>query len=94
MVWERFSCHIFGSLILINYGLNATVYLSIVADHVYDNSPSSNGYFQLDNAPFHKAIVISDWFHEHAARFQHLVESKPKRNYAVFRAKEGSTQYE
>ncbi len=27
--------------------------------------PSSDGYFQQDNAPCHKAQIISDWFLEH-----------------------------
>ena len=34
MVWGRFSWHMLDPLIPINNGLNATVYLSIVADHV------------------------------------------------------------
>jgi len=29
-------------------------------------SPSSDGYFQQDNAPCHKAPIISNWFLEHA----------------------------
>jgi len=28
--------------------------------------PTSDGYFQQDNAPCHKAGIISDWFLEHA----------------------------
>jgi len=28
-------------------------------------SPSSDGYFQQDNAPCHKAPIISNWFLEH-----------------------------
>jgi len=28
-------------------------------------SPSSDGYFQQDNAPCHKARIISNWFLEH-----------------------------
>ncbi len=27
--------------------------------------PSSDGYFQQENAPCHKAQIISDWFLEH-----------------------------
>ncbi len=27
--------------------------------------PSSDGYFQQDNAPYHKAQITSDWFLEH-----------------------------
>ncbi len=31
--------------------------------------PSSDGYFQKDNAPCHKAQIISDWFLEHDNEF-------------------------
>jgi len=51
------------------YHLNATNYLSIVSDHVHlfmsNMYPSSDGYFQQDNAPCYKARIISDWFLEH-----------------------------
>ncbi len=61
-------------LVPIEHCLNATAYLSIVADNVlplYDYSvpPSSDGYFQQDNAPCHKAQIISDWFLEHDNEF-------------------------
>ncbi len=54
--------------------LNATVYLSIVADHVHPFMttvyPSSDVlYFQQDNASCHKAQIISDWFLEHDNAF-------------------------
>ena len=73
MVWEMFFGHTLGLLMTINHCLNATTYLSIVADHVYPfmttMHPSSNGYFQHDNAPCHKAKVISNWFREHDNAF-------------------------
>ncbi len=31
--------------------------------------PSSDGYFQQDNTPCHKAKMISDWFLEHDSEF-------------------------
>jgi len=31
--------------------------------------PSSDGYFQQDNAPYHKAWIISNWFLEHDNEF-------------------------
>ncbi len=31
--------------------------------------PSSDGYFQQENAPCHKAQIISDWFLEHDNEF-------------------------
>ncbi len=35
MVWGIFSWHTLGPLVPIEHRLNATVYLSIVADHVH-----------------------------------------------------------
>ncbi len=62
------------TLVPIEHRLNATAYLSIVADHVHPFMttvyPSSDGYFQQDNAPCHKAQIISDWFLEHDNEFQ------------------------
>ncbi len=63
----------FGPLVPIEHCFNATAYLSIVADHVHPFMttvyPSSDGYFQQDNAPCHKAQIISDWFLEHDNKF-------------------------
>ncbi len=71
-VWD-ISWHTLGSLIPIEHCLNTTVYLSIVDDHVHPFMttvyPSSDGYFQQDNAPCHKAQIISDWFLEHDNEF-------------------------
>ncbi len=39
---------------------------------LYDYSVSSDGYFQQDNAPCHKAHIISDWFLEHDNEFTSL----------------------
>ncbi len=54
MVWGIFSWHILGPLVPIEHRLKATAYLSIVADHVLPFMttvyPSSDGYFQQDNA--------------------------------------------
>ncbi len=73
MVWGVISWHILGPLVPIEHCLNATAYLSIVTDHVYPFMttvhPSSDGYFQQDNAPCHKAQIISDWFLEHDNEF-------------------------
>ncbi len=66
MVWGIFSWHTLGPLVPIEHRLNATDYPSIVADHVHPFMttvyPSSDGYFQQDNAPCHKAQIISDCF--------------------------------
>jgi len=68
-----FSWHTLGPLEPIEHHLNATVYLSIVADYVHPFMttvyPSSDSYFQQDNAPCHKAQIISDWFLEHDNEF-------------------------
>ncbi len=60
--------HTLGPLEPIEHNLNATAYLSIVAGHVHPFMTtvylSSDGNFQQDNAPCHKAQIISDWFLE------------------------------
>ncbi len=65
--------HTLGPLVPIEHHLNATAYLSIVADHLHPFMttvyPSSDGYFQQDNASCHKAHIISDWFLEHDNEF-------------------------
>jgi len=57
----------------IEHRLNVTDYLSIVAYHVHPFMTtvytSSDDYFQQDNAPCHKAQIISDWFLEHDNAF-------------------------
>ncbi len=54
MVWGVFSWYTLGLLVPIEHRLNATSYLSIVADHVHPFmttvNPSSNGYFKQDKA--------------------------------------------
>ncbi len=84
MVWGIFSWHTFGPLVTIEHHLNATVYLSIVADHVHlfmtTVYSSSDDYFQQDNAPCHKAQIISDWFLEHDDEFTLLMASTVTRS--------------
>ncbi len=73
MVWGIFSWYTLGPLVPIEHRLNTTAYLSIVADHVHPFMttvyPSSDSYFQQDNAQCHKAQIISDWFLEHDNEF-------------------------
>ncbi len=73
MVWGILSLHALGPLVPIEHCLNATTYLCIVSDHVHPFMttvyPSSDGYFQQDNVPCHKAQIISDWFLEHDNEF-------------------------
>ncbi len=69
VMWGIFSWHTLGTLVPIEHCLNATVYLSIVADLVHPFMttvyPFSDGYFLQDNVPCHKAQIISDCFLEH-----------------------------
>ncbi len=69
MVWGIFYWHTLCPLVPIEHCLNATAYLSIVAYYAHPFMttvhPSSDGYFQQDNAPCHKVQIISDWFLEH-----------------------------
>ncbi len=73
MVWGIFSWYTLDPLVPIEHCLNTTAYLSIVADHVHPFMTtvytSSDGYFQQNNAPCHKAQIISDWFLEHDNEF-------------------------
>jgi len=66
LVWGIFF---FAHFRPIWHRLNATAYLSIVSNHVHPFMatmyPSSDGYFQQENAPCHKARIISNWFLEH-----------------------------
>ncbi len=64
----------------IEHCLNATVYLSIVANHVHPFMTTVNHllmYFQQDNAPCHKAQIISDWFLERDNEFT-LLKCSPQ----------------
>ncbi len=73
MVWGILSLHTLGPLVPIEHRLNTTAYLSIVADYFYAFMTTaysySDGYIQQDNAPCHKAQIISDWFLEHDNEF-------------------------
>ncbi len=72
MVWGIFSWHTLDLLVPIEHRFNSTAYLSIVADHVHPFMTTVYHllmYFQQDNAPCHKAQIISDWFLEHDNEF-------------------------
>ncbi len=72
MVWGIFSWHTLGPLVPIEHRLNTTVYLSIVSDHVHPFMTTVYHllmYFQQDNAPCHKAQIISDWSLNHDNEF-------------------------
>ncbi len=73
MVWEIFSWHTLDPLVPIEHRLNTTVYPEYCCwpcPSLYDYSvPIFWCYFQQDNAPCHKAQIISDWFLEHDNEF-------------------------
>ncbi len=72
MVGGIFYWHTLGSLVAIEHRLNGTDYLSTVSDHVHPFMTTVYHllmYFQQDNAPCHKAQIISDWFLEHDNEF-------------------------
>ncbi len=81
MVWGIFSWHTWHPLVPIEHRLNATAYLSIVADCVHPFMTTVYHllmYFQQDNAPCHKDQIISDWFLEHDNEFTlhlHLLDA-------------------
>ncbi len=62
MVWGISSWHTLSPLVPIEHRLNATVYLSIVADHVHPFMTSRIMHH-------HKAQIISNWFLEHVNEF-------------------------
>ncbi len=69
---DVFSWHTLSPLVPIEHRLNTTAYLSIVEHvHLFMTTvyQSSDGYFQQDNSPCHKAQIISDWFLEHDNEF-------------------------
>lgn len=80
MVWEMFSWHTLGPLIPINHHLNATAYLSTVADYVHSFMgtiyPSSNDCFWHDKAPCHK-VKVSNGLYEHVNEFG-LLQQPPQ----------------
>ncbi len=77
MVWGIYSWHTLGPLVPIEHRLNATAYLSIVADHVHPFMATSSRIIHR-----HKAQIISEWFLEHDNEFTLLKwpPQSPERN--------------
>ncbi len=72
MVWGIFSWHTLGPLVPIEHCLNATAYwvfLLTMSIPLWLQCTHLLMYFQQDNAPCHKAQIISDWFLEHDNEF-------------------------
>ena len=61
---------------LFRSGIYCTAYLSIVGDHAHPFMetvfPGGCGLFQQDNAPYHKAKMVQEWFEEHNNEFEVL----------------------
>lgn len=76
MVWGMFSWYGMGPLIRVDKRLNAQGYLSIIADQVHPIMlmmyPATDGVFQHDNAPSHRAGIVDRWFEEHDSDFSVL----------------------
>ncbi len=79
--WWWWWCNAVGDIFLAHFGPLSTNWASFKhhslpeyccwpCPSLYDYSvPISDGYFQQDNAPCHKAQIISDWFLEHDNEF-------------------------
>ncbi len=63
MVWGIFSWYTLGPLVPIEHRLNATSYLSIVADHPFMTTvnPSSDGYIKQDKAQNSNHLRLVSW---------------------------------
>ncbi len=70
MVWGIFSWHTLGPLSA-SFKRHSLPEYCCWHVHPFMTTvyPSSDGYFQQDNAPCHKAQIISDWFLEHDNEF-------------------------
>ncbi len=72
MVWGIFSWHTLGPLVPIEHRLNATAYLSIVADHVHPFMTTVYHLLMTTSSRImhcHKVTIIPDWFLEHDNEF-------------------------
>ncbi|KAE8297395.1 Transposable element Tcb1 transposase Transposable element Barney transposase [Larimichthys crocea] len=76
MLWAMFCWETLGPVIHVDVTLTPTTYLNIVTDHVHPFMetvfPDGSGLFQQENAPYHKAKVVQEWFEEHNNEFEVL----------------------
>ena len=69
MLWGAFSLHDLGGIIPLEGKVNANRYLMILSDHLHPMLqhffPARRDVFQDDQAPIHRARVVTHWFDEH-----------------------------
>ena len=74
MMWDAFSCHGVGPLNPLEGKLNANT--AILSDHlqpmVNHFYPDRSGHFQDNNAPIHRAQVVTKWFDKHENDINHM----------------------
>ena len=75
MVWGCFSWLGFGPLVLVNGNMNTEVYVNILDNSMLPTFWQQFGIghflYQHDNAPVHKAKVISSWFEDNRVHMMH-----------------------
>ena len=73
IVWDCFINDKLGLLVIIRENINAKKYLEILQEHLlpfYESLGNDNIYFfQDDNAPVHRARIITDWKDENLISF-------------------------
>ncbi|GBM31322.1 hypothetical protein AVEN_91312-1 [Araneus ventricosus] len=66
MLWGTFSWATLGPVVVVEETMKAANYLNIIEDQLHLHMafvfPTGNGIFQQDNAPCHKAQIVSEWF--------------------------------
>lgn len=76
MVWAMFSWHALGPLVILRGSQNASDYLNVLEEQVrpfmQQYPPSGHGYYQDDNAPIHRARVVTEWFASNQTTLRHL----------------------
>ncbi len=73
-----------GPLVTTEHHLNVKAYLSIVVDHPFMTRvyPSYDDYLQQENAPYHRAQIISNWFLENYNQFT-ILKWPPESPYLI-----------
>ena len=76
MLRGTFSWHGLGAVIPLKGKVNANHYLLMVlSDHIHpmlQHLFPAGGVFQDDNAPVHRACMVTQWFYEHDTDVIHM----------------------